>query len=1475
MHRKNKKLPIWMLIAFSAIAIFSTAISSFAWFTLIAPPSSSMVTGSSEVDIESVTALKVQETRKANGYVNYDNDIVTAKDISASEYSTKENKNLQGEELNFDVPPDGIGYYIVIPNSLETYKFSTADKNYAKLSRYEDSNALSANIYIPAGGTFVVRSYQMKNHKTQLSTLTITAVGDNENGATLNTEENEVVVNKSGYYKAWVVLNSSSEATSCKAGLEYLSATAPNANPQGKATPRNLPSPVTPSCTLWFRDANGWKTDNPKTYAFVWKDGGDSTWVQMNYVYDGDGGNPMYYGTVPAGTYEKVLFIRGNNYWTVSDPWVNLYNQTEDLLWPNGNNNCFKFTSWNGGAGGKCAGSWEDNSRQIKVGSDSKAEMSWGGDTWTYKISSVAANNTAVTFYKNHSSSALSVTRDDDSSAQLPSVNNFLNGKIRTAGTNLDVYLHTGNSVWINVPDTATATVGETEYPLTYDPAGDSGNGEWSATLSDVADNSTVTISYGGIVQTVTPSGNPSEWWKQNNFIGGQIKGGAETLSIYLHKDRTVWVDCVVDIQCGDGPRHRMLDYPETDPKKEKQLYATGIDLTEGENITIRVNGTAFTYNVDPGSYNNVSSGKKAVKTATSQSAYIKVDSKNLWVEGNKTYKVKVGTAEAVEMHYLSSGTFDGWYGIENQNVSASAVTITLNDTTVTGVTAETTKMPDNNTDGTSILRGGTVSIYYDTKDKLLAVTPIYSIKIGSQDIVATLSSGSIYTAEFLSFDDDVSVDVYVNSTRQTNFTPEVRIDAHNNCYGAAGSLKTENGVTSATTATFNLSAKTVWIDGYSPKYFAKVGDGDYQEMTQSPTNESEYYLDIVGNAGDAVSFRKNASNTGYDAQVSILGPDTQNNLDSNKCIITTVSTAKRLCLNIDTNKVWFAGREINLQFHDAALSTFAYLWNSGDDSIKNAEFPGELMTTVEDNVHTYQYVIGNAPLDRLVLSNGVSQSADIDLSDSQYYANNYIYLKQLDGAGKYGVAVRNEIGCTHLYVYDEGQHFGSTPHAYAWGGGGETMDMPGIPMASIVPGSIWATNVSDEYTDVLFANKVLSNYTQTGNLTISEGTDKIFVTTGKNGTSVSGGWKGPVSGGSTNAYIHVGGQAEGTKMAPGDNVDSNKYIYELGIQAQHGQTLEVTDNGVAITQFDSKMNTLPYLSINGTTITVNLGQAGATARFNFYVTMDGTLSIVMVPDLGNGFYIMPYDNSSVEGFVGAHKMSSKDNSGAMYAGYYADKNQKIYLRSYVDAVDVPYTLDEGVNPELATEVTQIDGCSVIQFMKSSYYTIEVSGGKVKIQEFAVQDFLKVNSLDQYNRSVTKQSDILAQHTSLVLSVKFKPTNPAISMTPIIQATNNASDYIGAAVAFGADPVSPSFDPYTYMRDPARYNYDAETNPNGLKKRGESFSLKDAAFVTDANPDRSYYAYILVDYVYSASLATMPYTYSQNIVFYLKMEQAV
>lgn len=341
-----------------------------------------------------------------------------------------------------------------------------------------------------------------------------------------------------------------------------------------------------------------------------------------------------------------------------------------------------------------------------------------------------------------------------------------------------------------------------------------------------------------------------------------------------------------------------------------------------------------------------------------------------------------------------------------------------------------------------------------------------------------------------------------------------------------------------------------------------------------------------------------------------------------------------------------------------------------------------------------------------------------------------------------------------------------------------------------------------------------------------------------------------------------------------------NKFILESGLRLTNGDIIRVYDKNTSTaygysSYVDGNKSKHRYVatgtdgSSDDNAITIsNLGSAGTKARFNFYVTSGDKLSIAMVPDFGNGYYIMEYDGYNTENYIGAIKMDSEDYS-ATYEGYYcSNTSKKIYIRRYLNAVDE--ICDDLSTTTLSRDATMQKSSGndqyTITFGATGHYTIRVTGKVVDITPYSVDDFFSLNKLNlglvTGNTNDKKQQDIYDQKTAVVIEIPFFANN--VFDTTVTLKTNSDCDFVGVRFAVY---TSKQGTPYETMRG----NRAGYTSSYLTSADTGSFSDSRSQTIT-AGTSSTCYAYVLIDYLYSVDSSDLVSAIPE-IDFYLQINQ--
>lgn len=332
-------------------------------------------------------------------------------------------------------------------------------------------------------------------------------------------------------------------------------------------------------------------------------------------------------------------------------------------------------------------------------------------------------------------------------------------------------------------------------------------------------------------------------------------------------------------------------------------------------------------------------------------------------------------------------------------------------------------------------------------------------------------------------------------------------------------------------------------------------------------------------------------------------------------------------------------------------------------------------------------------------------------------------------------------------------------------------------------------------------------------------------------------------------------------KMGAGNN-NPNLFIYEEGIVIEQGYQIwfkvgnkdASEDEDYTYYKYDNIQTPSEFTDIfakdsdDGNIEAVFSGEM----RYTFYIYVYNSVtyvSLAEVPLLGNGYYIMETDNANNHNsFSGAKKMQTGTNGGASYGAYEVSNGTMIYIRSYIDAQNTYYSNVSTSNLPAGVEaITDGNGntTGVIRFTAPNTFNINVSAtGVVTITDFTItDDFYKLNELDI---NVSNQTQIKNQNTSMVVEIAFTANNPE-PLSISLELTNGLSNYVGVSLYVTDEKQT---DYYDFMRDNCYF----DNQGNCLLSNSTSISNLNTGFTTTANSgDTLYYAYILIDYLYSST----------------------
>lgn len=349
-----------------------------------------------------------------------------------------------------------------------------------------------------------------------------------------------------------------------------------------------------------------------------------------------------------------------------------------------------------------------------------------------------------------------------------------------------------------------------------------------------------------------------------------------------------------------------------------------------------------------------------------------------------------------------------------------------------------------------------------------------------------------------------------------------------------------------------------------------------------------------------------------------------------------------------------------------------------------------------------------------------------------------------------------------------------------------------------------------------------------------------------------------------------------------------NDFIYEKGVVIDNNSIVRIavtTNGGTSFTYhgYSSYISTnkakhtyaTTYDSGNSIKLTNYANSDGGKARFNFYLTHSGGVSIAMVPYYGNGYYIMDYNSTlGTDNFINATRMDSNDYS-AIYVGYYSagGSGHQIFIRSYLDAVDV---LSDTLTSATTTGGYAEISSGVITISASGWYIISVTNKTIDISPYQVNDFFTTNYLDYSlvtttNETTIRQS-IYDQRTTLIIEVPFVCNNAYASSISLI--TESTMDYVGASLYVSENPLGTGATLYSTLRGGT--NTTISSYYSGLTDVSSSTpksNLNTNYLTVAANSSATHYAYIIIDYLTSVNSSDLTSDSPPSIVFYLQATQ--
>ncbi len=395
-NRKTSKIRLWLSLALSLVGVTVAAISSMAWFSITSAGKAlnddvSVTTGDSSLSISNINAYKSTYDQLDADTTDYSSSHVTAYNVKGS---TAINNINQGAITGFDVPEQGVGYYLVGDETwaqIAAHKDESMAWKYAASIRMEDdaftgasNKALARAVYLKEGMKFKIRHHYFSGSNIADDWLNPALDSNSYTTTALDISGGNFIVNDdiNGYYDLFL-LNDNNKISVYPRGDLVASAKKPAK--KDKIVKR---SEAALSTRVYFHALGSDIYGSSAWFAAYFCNGSSGVnWLKMtNYNSAWSDLANYYYADIPEGNYANVLFLRFDpNYTTYSgttwpsDAGNKLWGQTNDLDVNGGQ--CYTSTGY---SNSKMTGSWSSSftlpKNKVETGTKLYVDL---GTTWT------------------------------------------------------------------------------------------------------------------------------------------------------------------------------------------------------------------------------------------------------------------------------------------------------------------------------------------------------------------------------------------------------------------------------------------------------------------------------------------------------------------------------------------------------------------------------------------------------------------------------------------------------------------------------------------------------------------------------------------------------------------------------------------------------------------------------------------------------------------------------------------------------------------------------------------------------------------------------------------------------------------------------------------------------------------------------------------------------------------------------------
>lgn len=1444
--KKNKKLIIGTLIL-SLFGVFVGAMSTLAWFQIdSAPATPTMVSSdpSIEIDNEHVTGYKSNTGYNSVGMQDYNQSIINID--SGSGVTDKTNENQGSADLSFDVPKDGYGYYFVKKNPSGSFNFFyNTVQYYTKLTSYRSDSADGAvtetyieDLEVTAGEQYEVIHYWVNtsNRKTKFDTVSITNRYPDGASAVCSISSNVITIlaGKTGHYRIWVDHAQDRKVISFEAIGDTLADL--NNVDSGRVKSRlntrdytiegdGSQEPFT-VYFIWNKHSDGgWNVKPHISYEYYDPSDKEDKWVGLTAMttdnWDWDYGTASY--NLPKYT-KVVIFAHSGNGSNWDGQTANLsvyYNTTYNRVY-----NCYSITT-------KANGNFVDSTTGWSVLNNVNNVIVYNsnGGSGSMSNQTIWPNNSTLTsnsFVRRDGSGYTTHLFDGWNTAADGSGTSYTDGQ--TLGYTNFPSLVTGTSVTLYAQWRSVAISEETFTTYLYDMSGDS---NWATVYAKGFNNSETVYPPSTVYSPTTTTTH--EGYKLYKF---DISVSYPSFDFYNSQGESGTNQTIDLTQSAGSGKYFVMDSSTSGGKRTGTWYSS---LMTASYYTV------YLYDdLNPAASSQWTSAKVHAWNSSGTTGPLSFEYS---IYATHTHDVIQSDGTTITYNYYEfhiSNTYSNFLfykgSISNNNKTGDLtkaagsgkyyVLSNLSNNVFPGIwysslaseTSCTYYFFDNRTSGRWTAPKAHAWITTDGTTQDTSVFPNYPNINGGWPGVSMIQLTSREADDL-----DVSQSYAWKITISETYDKII--------FNNGGSGDNDQTV-SLDTATHNgqIAAITTKSTKWNAEWIETVKDVKYKAV---------YFMD-----GKRLSFEDTGDNTYVDSDVTPMftrfSPTKRSFLGTNK------STRD---VRDDTNGVYYHF-DLTVSSGDAVIYTNLNCTSTladGDD----------ITDYVTDDVAT-------------------------------------LYLKYTTSSSNYTTFF------VDTWAADTGSGANKWGSVTACGTDGTTW-VNGIKVASdlykLTLPTLWDFRVSNGLNDVGGNNFSTSvDVDQEQNPRPTSGLPLLHIKSTTTGNNHDWTWaRADLEGASSRGTALIEISSDGLDWDPlqemevGD-LSTNYYVYEHGVQIAVNKYIRVVvsgsgahssitsnyTNGELVFNYgryfhDGTTNYVASTTVGGTAL-IQMKNYTGTARFNFYISdVNGTakVTIAMMPDLGNGYYIMPYNSTNgMAGYFGEVKMESLTGDiVARYSNYYATADSQIVIKSYIDLEETVYSaLASGSSDFVYTHSTKnAVPENVLEFKTTGNYDISISSsGYIIVAQTTSSGNFTLNPLDLTNKA--NSSAIWGQKTSLVIEVPFYCTNTytsEISLTVI----NPLSGFIGVALYCSETQLGSSA--YATVRGSGSPSatYNALSSASVISDSNTSFKI-------DPGDTNKYYAYILIDYLpdnYSGGVNYSNFNNSayqiKNISFYLSGDQ--